>query len=296
MTRLCFLVLVSVVACGTGTNALPSFEDSFLGLEESLLHFDDSFGKQVPLVRALQSQRVPLPLLRALISRDVIQHGMAEAGILPAIIASRHQPHLLVRDLMLFQHMIKEIGKSVLQEAIKKKDEHRVFTFAAPMAVSRPLEYLGERGTLKGFLVDLINAVCEAAGKRCVVQQTEMTNCFTHQRGERLVAGKGLLAKQFDMCMTWFKTDERAILVSFSKPYWRLNDLAFFIVKKGNPDKFDPRNITGEQLGFLFGHSSSPVCLRTSRNVIGAEDFPDQKAVFFMHRSGLNPNIMISSR
>ncbi|XP_070569195.1 uncharacterized protein [Ptychodera flava] len=107
-----------------------------------------------------------------------------------------------------------------------------------------------------------------------------MTNCFTHQKGERLVAGKGLFAKQFDMCMTWFKTDERAILVSFSKPYWRLNDLAFFIVKKGNPDKFDPRNITGEQLGFLFGHSSSPVCLRTSRNVIGAEDFPDQKAVF----------------
>lgn len=74
-----------------------------------------------------------------------------------------------------------------------------------------PFNFTDEQGTLKGFDIEIAQAVCKAAKLEC---------SFTSQDWDGLIPG--LLARKFDMIASSMSiTDERAKAIAFSNHYYR---------------------------------------------------------------------------
>ncbi|XP_077863413.1 arginine-binding extracellular protein ArtP-like [Saccoglossus kowalevskii] len=113
---------------------------------------------------------------------------------------------------------------------------------------------------MKGFSLDLINAVCEEAGRNCEIQYDLDINCFAHD-GRHFLLGEGLISKQYDACMSWYKTKDRTHVAAFSEPYWKINNIYHLYVPSDNPNDFDPNNIAGKKIGFKNGWTGGHTCL-----------------------------------
>uniref|UniRef100_A0A0B6ZXS1 Solute-binding protein family 3/N-terminal domain-containing protein n=1 Tax=Arion vulgaris TaxID=1028688 RepID=A0A0B6ZXS1_9EUPU len=100
-----------------------------------------------------------------------------------------------------------------------------------------PYSYLNDEGTLVGFTKDMLDTVCERAGKKCALLLAQVPEC-TVRIGELLYPGRGLMEGWFDACTGYFNTQDRENSWDFTSPYLVSN--ASFYVRKGNPSKFDP--------------------------------------------------------
>ncbi|XP_070552332.1 uncharacterized protein [Ptychodera flava] len=164
----------------------------------------------------------------------------------------------MLRDLVLFKMAFSEMGKAFLEGAVEQKED-RTYTFGTHLLIDKPYEYIDEYGRPKGFLFDFIDEVCKVAKKHCILQPSPLYDCDFVQ-GERLTAGKGLLSGKYDMCLSWLNTPERRLSVSFTQPFWSFQNSGSFLVKKGNPENFNPNDIEGEKIGFIHHLSSNPTC------------------------------------
>ncbi|XP_033121401.1 arginine-binding periplasmic protein-like isoform X2 [Anneissia japonica] len=137
------------------------------------------------------------------------------------------------------------------------------------------LEYIDEiSGTLRGFHVDLVNAVCEIANKNCVLMWDLYTNCWESNAGGLPRGGKGLMNSWYDACTGWFGTYERSRTFQFTDAF-RKGFNGIFYVKSSNPNSFDPTNISGKKIGFLDGDATDEHCVaRNSDRITGANILP----------------------
>ncbi|XP_071488008.1 uncharacterized protein [Diadema antillarum] len=140
------------------------------------------------------------------------------------------------------------------------------------------VEYIDDTtGTLRGFHVDIVNAVCAEAKKTCRLVWDIYSNCWTSEAGQKSRGGVGLMSGWYDACTGWFNTHERALTFQFTaalrKPY-----NGVFYVKPGNPGGFDPTNIRADQrIGFGDGWSQDEHCLaRNSDAITGVPLDPSQ--------------------
>ncbi|XP_070569193.1 uncharacterized protein [Ptychodera flava] len=213
-----------------------------------------STGVPGPVIRALGSARVHLPVMRAMLSRYNAQQNDDTLG-----------------NLVLFRLLGEQMGKKIIEGALAMKEDSRVYNFGTYFNCDCALEYLGENAAMLGFMPDLLHAVCEEAGKKCTYQYATHSECLSHKRGERTAAGVGLLGRNLDVCLSWFKTPERQLSVSYTDPYWILDNSAQFYVRRGNPGNFDPEKIEGKAIGFVDGIASDFPCLLRGINITAVD-------------------------
>lgn len=140
------------------------------------------------------------------------------------------------------------------------------------------LEYIEDAtGTLRGYHVDIVNAVCEVANKNCRLVWDIYPNCWNSEAGERARGGLGLMGSWYDGCTGWYNTYARALTVDFTSAF-RKPLLGVFYVKHGNPDGFQWTNIRAEQkIGFWDGAANDEHCLaRMGDNITGVPLQPSQ--------------------
>ncbi|XP_022100877.1 uncharacterized protein LOC110984729 [Acanthaster planci] len=140
-------------------------------------------------------------------------------------------------------------------------DPNKIWVFAIGHDGTN-LEYIDDlSGTVRGFHVDIIEAVCSAGNKNCRLMWDVYENCYSQQPNKRPRPGVGLVSRWYDACTGWFATYERTASVAFTKPF-RKPLKAVFFVKRGNPLNFDSTNLTGKKIAFLDGHASNIFCVQ----------------------------------
>eukprot|EP00057_Strongylocentrotus_purpuratus_P022840 XP_011677314.1 PREDICTED: uncharacterized protein LOC100892258 [Strongylocentrotus purpuratus] len=132
--------------------------------------------------------------------------------------------------------------------------------FAIVIMVIRTREYLDEAtGTIKGYNVDIINAVCKIANKNCELVYDDFARCWMSVAGERAKGGEGLLGGWYDACTGWGITYDRSRSFSFTKPYSKLAGVGIYV--SNTTTNFDWTNLRGRTIGFMNGFSSDEHCL-----------------------------------
>ncbi|XP_070569209.1 uncharacterized protein [Ptychodera flava] len=202
--------------------------------------------------------------LRNIILQHFVQHRVSS----PTVRSQRDQ---LLRQLMLFRLAGTRMGEYILRGLEKRREDERVYTFSVFDGCNCAIEYHGEDGTSKGFIYDFVDAVCEEAGKRCVVVYNPASQCYTHE-GEHPHAGLGIMGRNIDICMLWMKTAQRQMSVSFTQPILKFDKPAYFVVKVNNPRQFDPTNLTGKKIGFVDGLIGDTFCLAQSKDKYSGAD------------------------
>ncbi|XP_070569194.1 uncharacterized protein [Ptychodera flava] len=182
-----------------------------------------STGVPGPVIRALGSARVHLPVMRAMLSRYNAQQQNDDT----------------LGNLVLFRLLGEQMGKKIIEGALAMKEDSRVYNFGTYFNCDCALEYLGENAAMLGFMPDLLHA--------------------------------GLLGRNLDVCLSWFKTPERQLSVSYTDPYWILDNSAQFYVRRGNPGNFDPEKIEGKAIGFVDGIASDFPCLLRGINITAVD-------------------------
>ncbi|XP_072027428.1 uncharacterized protein, partial [Amphiura filiformis] len=146
-------------------------------------------------------------------------------------------------------------------------NEDKIWTFAIGHDGTN-LEYIEDTtGTLRGFHVDIVNAVCTIANKNCRLVWDIYRNCWTSQAGERARGGLGMMSGWYDACTGWFNTYDRALTVDFTTAF-RKPLMGVFYVKNGNPDGFQWTDLTGKQIGILDGWAQDEHCLARKSDII----------------------------
>ncbi|XP_070542376.1 L-arginine-binding protein-like isoform X2 [Ptychodera flava] len=183
--------------------------------------------------------------------------------------------------LMPFSMMGHHFGEWMLNDLEKKKEEERVYTIATFLGCDCMYEYIDEDGIYRGFHVDLLNAVCREAGKKCVNQVVPQSACLTHRSGEIPHAGSAILGKQIDICLGWSKTSARTLSVDYTEPFVRFETEVLFVVKSGNPNNFDPNDIRGKKIGFEDGYFTDKICLLHARHrIVGVDTMQPHQEVY----------------
>ncbi|XP_072019115.1 uncharacterized protein [Amphiura filiformis] len=119
---------------------------------------------------------------------------------------------------------------------------------------------------LKGYLIDVINAVCQISGKNCALVDAEWLTCWNNSFPQQ-----GLLGRWFDACSLFGTSLERLRSYKFSAP---LTPTAapVLLTLPGNPTNFDPNNLSGAKIGFLARWWSDRFCLLHSSDYDIADD------------------------
>ncbi|XP_072178564.1 uncharacterized protein [Diadema setosum] len=121
------------------------------------------------------------------------------------------------------------------------------------------LEYLNEAtNEIKGYNVDIVNAVCTLANKTCILVWDVKQRCWDTEPGQRARGGVGLLARWYDACTGWVNTYDRSLTFAFTRAFVKKKDVALYAV---NSSPVDYRNLTGLTVGFIDGWASDERCL-----------------------------------
>ena len=98
-----------------------------------------------------------------------------------------------------------------------------------------PFNFIDESGKLKGFDVDIANALCEKMKAKCTIVAQDWDGIIP-----------GLMARKYDAVIASMSiTEERSRVVDFSAPYYS-NSLIFVAPKNS---KFSPDNVKGKVIG-----------------------------------------------
>jgi len=155
------------------------------------------------------------------------------------------------------------------------------------------IEYIDDvSGTLRGFHVDIVDAVCAQANKDCRLVWDIYENCWDSQAGQSSRGGFGLMARWYDACTGWFNTYQRALTVQFSDEF-RLGLSGIFYVRQGNPGGFDATNIrSGQIIGFVDGWASDEHCLARSGATIQGVPLATSQVIHYPTREALKAAII----
>ncbi|XP_041459215.1 uncharacterized protein LOC121410902 [Lytechinus variegatus] len=178
-----------------------------------------------------------------------------------------------------------DAGSTTGSSAGKLADD--VWTFAIGHDGSN-VEYFDQTsGTLRGFHVDIVNAVCAQANKNCRLIWDVYSNCWDSQAGQLARGGIGLMGGWYDACTGWFNTYERALTFKFTNPIRKKFNGQFF-VKQGNPNSFNPTSIGSTQkIGFGDGWSSDEHCLGRNSDTISGVPLDPSQVVHYGNRNQL---------
>lgn len=172
-------------------------------------------------------------------------------------------------------------GKGRKGQSPTVNTDPEVWTIAFGLLGTRE-EYLDPiSGQIRGFNVDIVNAVCEIAGKNCQMVQDPYSNCWASIEGGS-VGGVGLFNFYYDACTGWFQTLRRLRTFAFSTPFAATFKNAFAVIP-GNPTGFDAGDLTDRKIGFLNGYASDPSCL--ARQDITGAALPDENIVIYNSES-----------
>lgn len=159
--------------------------------------------------------------------------------------------------------------------------DDKVWLFAVD-GLRRPFHFVDADGSLVGFDVDVISAVCQIAGRRCEMVLAEFTEC-TYTFRDMVFPGRGLMAGWFDACPGYAVTLDRLATFDFTDPY--VPSDASFTVAPGNPKSFEPAldDYSSFTLSHLTGAYTNSACLTRLRKKFGqivvARDLPEAKAL-----------------
>lgn len=126
-----------------------------------------------------------------------------------------------------------------------------------------------ETGELRGFNVDLVNAVCNYANKNCKIIHDIWLRCFDSEAGQVARGGVGLMDSWYDACAGWYGTTDRYRTFDFTNPYSRGEAESLF-VKKGSPLATVWKDITGKKIGILDGWWTDEFCLLRNKDQFDA--------------------------
>ncbi|XP_002732193.1 uncharacterized protein LOC100367560 [Saccoglossus kowalevskii] len=198
-------------------------------------------------------------LLRLMMLRRILGGQQSQQGFGP--LSGLNRPSgSFARQLIMLRLMGKKFGTKLVDETFKRKEQERVYSFAASLGCDDCVhEYTDDENNMKGFSLDVVKAVCEEAGKKCITMYDAHSNCYTHVQGEHSRAGVGLMNKYYDGCLTWLRTAERLHSVKFTEPYAQAKTTSHLYVKKGG--EFPASEAVGKKIGFLDGWVSDENCL-----------------------------------
>ncbi|XP_072019636.1 uncharacterized protein [Amphiura filiformis] len=124
-------------------------------------------------------------------------------------------------------------------------------------------------GQLKGFLVDMVNAVCRMGNKNCNLVYDVWQHCWDSEKGQVPRGGVGLMSGWYDACAGWIKSHTRARTFKFSKSLEKPVDYNF-VIKTGNPRGFKPTDVTNMTFGFIDGLVNDEFCLARQTSIKGS--------------------------
>ncbi|XP_071491043.1 uncharacterized protein [Diadema antillarum] len=122
------------------------------------------------------------------------------------------------------------------------------------------LEYLEESTyEIKGYNVDIVNAVCALANKTCILVCDVNERCWDTPPRQRARGGVGLMARWYDACTGWVNTYDRSLTFAFTRAFVKKQrDVALYAV---NSSSVDYRNVKGLTVGFIAGWAADERCL-----------------------------------
>jgi len=146
-----------------------------------------------------------------------------------------------------------------VEQAVGEDKDVKTYYFVGD-GKNKPYAFLNELGVLVGFDVDVVNAVCKQAGKKCFYTLAKDTECIFTDRNLDY-AGAGLQSRWFDACPGYTITTDRKNNFDFTLPY--LESSCSFSVMEKNPAKFDPNNADYSKFKLLHlnGAPSNAQCL-----------------------------------
>ncbi|XP_003723892.2 uncharacterized protein LOC100892647 [Strongylocentrotus purpuratus] len=164
-------------------------------------------------------------------------------------------------------HSIAQIN--ALTEPWYRANQEKVWTIAiGDFGVN--LEYLDEVSyQIKGYNVDVVEAVCKLANKTCVLMRDVNQRCWDSEPGQQARGGEGLMSGWYDACTGWVKTYPRSLTFDFTRAFVKRKDVAIYAL---NTSTVDYRDLTGLNVGFIDGWASDEHCLAryVSNGITGA--------------------------
>lgn len=100
-----------------------------------------------------------------------------------------------------------------------------------------PMSFVDDEGNLVGLDIDIANALCEAAGFECALEQTDWSALLS-----------GLVERRLDVVVASVAvTDARRERVAFTRPYH--HSIARFVAPSGTLSKITPQALAGKRIG-----------------------------------------------
>lgn len=165
-------------------------------------------------------------------------------------------------------------------------DDDKIWTMSIGHDASR-WEYLDEvSGQIKGFDVDLVNAVCTIANKNCRLSADLYQNCWDAAVGQGQFGGQGLYNGWYDACTAWSHSYVRSRTFQFSTPFAKTK-VGVFVVKPGNPRGFDWTDIRGKTIGFIDGFVFDDFCVARETDRIQGAALPVENIVHYNGRDAM---------
>ncbi|XP_071478589.1 uncharacterized protein [Diadema antillarum] len=141
------------------------------------------------------------------------------------------------------------------------------------------LEYLDESsGTIKGYNIDIVNAVCKIANKNCVIVE-DSSRCVSTKSDGTTLGGEGLLGRWYDACAGWGITKTRSRVFGFTKPYSKLSRVGIYVAN--TTTNFDWRDLRDVTVGFVSAFSSDARCLANYDDIIQGAGLSDSQTRYF---------------
>ncbi|XP_072036373.1 uncharacterized protein [Amphiura filiformis] len=153
--------------------------------------------------------------------------------------------------------------------------------------------YIDEKtGTLKGFLIDIANAVCKYGNKNCRIVYDVWTHCWNSESGQVSRGGLGLMSDWYDACTGWYGTYDRYRTFTFSDPYGR-GDPESLYAKPGSPLVTSWREMAGKKIGILDGWWTDEICLnRNADRFTSGTPFTSDRVIHYAQPEDLVEAVM----
>ncbi|XP_022098520.1 uncharacterized protein LOC110983520 [Acanthaster planci] len=148
-------------------------------------------------------------------------------------------------------------------------NDERVWLFAISDYNVR-LEYLDlASGEVRGYNVDIINAVCRIANKQCSLVWDVYGRCWETVAGESPRPGIGLQGGWYDACTAWPQTYARSRTFKFTVDMSKQDLAVFMIASRGDLGSFNWRDLTGKTIGFLQSYTEDATCITRFPEITG---------------------------
>ncbi|XP_041462558.1 uncharacterized protein LOC121413699 [Lytechinus variegatus] len=200
-------------------------------------------------------------------STDNNSRTVVLCGILLALTASLVA--LIIGSVSLAKSSHSIVQMSDLTEQWYRTQEEKAWTIAiGDFGVN--LEYLDEASyQIKGYNIDVVEAVCRLANKTCVLMKDVNQRCWDSEPGQQARGGEGLLSGWYDACTGWVKTYPRSLTFDFTRAFVKRKDVALYAPRSST---INFRNLTGLNVGFIDGWASDEHCLARyeADNILGA--------------------------